>query len=1421
MFAEAEFEGLFAYQTEAGGMTKTVARSSMDSLAFTLQADGLFDTVSAGQDGRISGVAFFDADADGVMDTDETGRYAGMTVSLVTQSGDVVNTVRTGADGRYAFDTISSGEYMIRFDAGEQVVFSRGGHYSAHLISGVEDTRFGTSSLLQIDGDHTDYVVNVGCIYAAEVAGAVFEMLEDGTQAGFSGLTIEMRALNDGDDEPLLVVTEGTGEFRFARLLPGTYEFTIEVPSGYLCRDAQDGRITKVMTLDTGDYELFGMPVFEKSAEIMGSVRVDEGGDGIFDENAAPLAGVIVTLLRAQDGHTEAVQKTITDENGQYVFTDLLSGEYSVLFELDGEWAFTRFGEDSLVYGAVSQSGSTKSFALVPGETKTEINAGVTIPARLVVSVFKDTQYDGQKGAYEEMLSGVSLSLIRLENGADAEEIVKTTDETGSVTFEGVSPGEYILGYEMPGQWRTTKQIDPAATNYAVSNVPQSTQSVGRSEPFMLLMGQTNGRITIGAMLSGTVKGTVYYDDNDNAKREESENACAGVVVELMSGEQIAAQTVSDQNGTYLFEGIAPGRYTVRFTAEAGCGFSGTERTAARGGVQASETNVSSTRVISVSGDAGAAVSDAGVVRLSSIGGILWEDRNADRKPGENEHVMEGLNVNLMDASGRNILRKTVSDAQGRFVFDNLKPASYKIRVDGKDGYVFSGALEGGVLPLESERDGRGYSESFTLLGGVQVENTGFGLLTQGVLSGSIWEDSDYSGTWDPGENGLRGVKIALLDAAGNEVATRQTVRSGEFSFDRLMPGDYTLRVTLGEGYAFTSDGGESAAAHTVEKTAEVNAGTLTMGGAIENIRIGALKSATVSGVVWYDEDNDGRRQERYEGMPGVKAVLTMTGGKDAGTIIEIETDENGAYRFDGVMPGNAEITFKLMDGYAFAKQIAGERRVSVVPKADALEAKTAVFAIASGEHRGDMDVGAVGVGTVSGSVWEDTAYDGRQAEEEPGIEGVLAELIDRSSGVSIASALTDENGEYVIDFARKGEYVLRMTLPENMIFTRSGEGMIAGIDAHAGQTDAFVLGMGESRKNLNAGAISPAVLSGRMVVDEDEDGIGQNNETGFTGGVVTVMQGGTVIAAQTTADDGSFSFNVLRPGTYRLRYALDAGALFSRNIQLNMVDPDALEGETGEYTLALGQKVDMPAVPVVLASEISGMAFVDSNVNGQKDAGETAMSGVTAELLDESGMIIDTCKVTANGLYSFKQLRSGNYALRFTLPEKMLFTDYTGIVGSSCVPVVPGNVGATNQFALAMGETKADMHVGAIVPGKIGETVWLDSNGNGLQDYKEPLLEGVELTLLKIEADGQMIESANTVSDEYGYYWFKSLRPGTYVLRVEQKEGDTLTFSFGEPLEEIDSDVDPDTGMSAQIYLQSGQTIRNVDIGFTDFRSN
>ena len=1410
VLAAAAFEGRMAYRTEWDGEETVAVLRDERTQTFKAQGDGVFDTVSAGRDGRITGVAFFDENADGVLSAAEKNRYAGLTVRLLSSAGEVLDSCRTGADGSYRFEGLSSGVYSVAFEGGADVVFSASDRYSAHVTSGVRDERYGESAALVIDGDHSDYVVHAGCIYAAGMEGHVLE--EDG--AGFAGLNVELHRTAPGDaEEPIVVTTDEQGYYAFAGVRPGEYTLVIDVPQDYLCKQAEDGVLAMELSVSQGDSLALGDVLLSRAAAIGGSVRIDDDGDGAMGADAQPLAGVKATLLRLRDGHSEPLETAVTDEQGAYLFDGLYAGEYSVLFELDGEWTFTRYGGDSFVYGAVSQSGGTKAIRVAPGQKELAVDAGVTLPAQLTVTVFRDTQLDGVKGASEGGLSGVTVSLVRLENGEEAESVSYRSDEDGSVVFAGVSPGTYRLSYQMPGQWRAT--VNAQGSQSAASCVPHTTLSSGESEPFTLTMGQTGVRLYIGAMLSGSISGTAYYDDDADAQRSEYEEACEGLAVQLLDAQgAVVLETTTAADGSYAFAGLAPGRYRVQFTAQEGCVFSASERSMTRSGVQASDGPVSQTKMIAIySGDM-VTTADAGVVRLCSITGAIWEDSNADRIWDAHESAMAGVTVHLMNGTGRSVLESTQTDAQGAFSFEGVRPGSYKLRVDAPEGYVFSGAQDSGALALESSSGARGYSAGFVLEGGARAQGIGYGVLTQGCISGVIWTDADYDGRMGEAESGLRGAQVALTDADGTVIAQAETARSGAFEFADLMPGDYALRVTLPEGYVFTAADGDSLAPRTDSPSVVIPLDALPMGGEMTGLRVGALQLSSLSGTAWLDADDDGRRQNESAGMPGVRVTLTVLDGADAGTVRQTQTDETGAYRFDGVTPGTARLTFDLPEGYAFARNASGTRRVSIVPQADALTADSGELTVVSGVSQTELDCGVVGVGTVSGVIWEDDAYNGRRDSGDAGVSGAQVALLSAKTGEVVREAVSGPDGAYEIDFVRTGEYTLRVTLPDGMIFTRDGESAVPMSDSRTGSTESFALTMGESRTGLDAGAIVPASITGFVRVDADEDGAAEDGDDGLPDVTVTLMQGGTAVATASTDENGAYTLRSLRPGTYRVRLTLPVDALFSEGTPLRTAGSAAQEGETAELTLEMGETRQMDTVATVLASAIAGCAWSDDNADGRMNAGEPALTEVVVELLS-GGEVIGRTQVSEDGIYAFALLRSGSYQVRFTLPEDMLLSDQAeGGYTSSC-PVVPGHVGTTEEFMLAMGETRADVNVGGIYPGEIGDSVWLDTNGNGLQDYREPLIPGVGVTLLKRGADGLFEEIDSLTSDEYGYYHFRDLRPGDYILRVNAQEG-TLTRHVGAPLGEIDSDADPATGETDVLHLESGQTLLSIDFGFT-----
>lgn len=86
-------------------------------------------------------------------------------------------------------------------------------------------------------------------------------------------------------------------------------------------------------------------------------------------------------------------------------------------------------------------------------------------------------------------------------------------------------------------------------------------------------------------------------------------------------------------------------------------------------------------------------------------------------------------------------------------------------------------------------------------------------------------------------------------------------------------------------------------------------------------------------------------------------------------------------------------------------------------------------------------------------------------------------------------------------------------------------------------ESDSFAVAMGENRE-MNIGAISAASLAGRVTT---------------ANAVVTLTQGGTVVATAQTDADGYFELTSLRPGAYRVRIALPEHTLFALGTALEL----------------------------------------------------------------------------------------------------------------------------------------------------------------------------------------------------------------------------------------------------------------------------
>gem|GEM_PF-6018930 len=105
----------------------------------------------------------------------------------------------------------------------------------------------------------------------------------------------------------------------------------------------------------------------------------DLNKDGLQDEGEPGVEGVTVNLL---DDSGEELYTTTTDENGFYLFDDLLTGDYQIEFVLPEGYKFTEAnaGDGENDSKADEDTGKTNLFTLESGDNLTNKDAGLVIP---------------------------------------------------------------------------------------------------------------------------------------------------------------------------------------------------------------------------------------------------------------------------------------------------------------------------------------------------------------------------------------------------------------------------------------------------------------------------------------------------------------------------------------------------------------------------------------------------------------------------------------------------------------------------------------------------------------------------------------------------------------------------------------------------------------------------------------------------------------------------------------------------------------------------------------------------------------------------------------------------------------------------------------------------------------------------------
>ena len=227
--------------------------------------------------------------------------------------------------------------------------------------------------------------------------------------------------------------------------------------------------------------------------------------------------------------------------------------------------------------------------------------------------------------------------------------------------------------------------------------------------------------------------------------------------------------------------------------------------------------------------------------------------------------------------------------------------------------------------------------------------------------------------------------------------------------------------------------------------------------------------------------------------------------------------------------------------------------------------------------------------------------------------------------------------------------------------------------------------------------------------------------------------------------------------------------------------------------------------------STIGDFVWLDSDRDGRQDAGETGLAGVTVELR-QGTTVVESATTGVDGFYTFTDVESGAYSLRFSAPPGYSLTAFD--VGSNdAIDSDPLGFGSSGSVNVSLdGVTDLTLDAGFVVDLRISGRIWDDVNGDGIQApgaSAEPGVGGVVVNL----RDGADALLATDTTGSTGSYRFDDLGPGDYRIEVVPPTGRSFTLQ-DQGSDSRDSDVDP-TGTSELISLSiPANTSEDIDAG-------
>ncbi|MDE2874747.1 MAG: carboxypeptidase regulatory-like domain-containing protein [Gemmatimonadota bacterium] len=561
--------------------------------------------------------------------------------------------------------------------------------------------------------------------------------------------------------------------YRFDGVEAGAYTVTI---SNYP-DDATFDQTSSAATIATdGENVTVNFPgSWIRTSAIMGAVTVENEG----------LGGVTVKLSGMSNS------ETLTDANGQYAFTGLRAGNYTV--EISG------FDEDDVAFG------STASTAMiVVGESKvvpfegtylrtSGVTGQVTVENNPLANVTVSLQGRGEEreattnGAgqftFSELRSGdysvgitnpdpdlygfdVTSQTVTVAHGETASVpfegiYLRTASIMGTVTVEGTGLGEVTVTLQGEGEYETSTN---AAGQFSFTDLHAGEYSIGISgfDDDEYGFDVTTATVTVALQETATVpfEGILLRTAGIAGTVTVEGHAIPGVTVTVTGGPKDEEhETMTNDAGYYMVDDLHAGDYAVAISD-----FDANEYEF-EATTQSVSVGLRETATVAFQGELLRTAGISGRVSVEGMG-------------------LDGIMVTL---SGDADMTAETADG-GQYAFTGLAEGDYTVAIEGWDEDAYEFEMSSADLAVAQDE--------------AVVQNfEGMHTRTASVSGMLFLDELDGDGMYTDGEPAFAqaGVPLLLQGPGVNDVQVGMTGEDGSYGFENLMAGTYRILVDVSE----------------------------------------------------------------------------------------------------------------------------------------------------------------------------------------------------------------------------------------------------------------------------------------------------------------------------------------------------------------------------------------------------------------------------------------------------------------------------------------------------------------------------------------------------------------------------------------------------------------------------------------------